>query len=49
MMTKLGVKVSKEDIEERLLEFDIDKDGTINFDEVRIPSINQNKSKGKKQ
>jgi len=33
VMTKLGVKVSKTDIEQRLLEFDIDKDGTIDFDE----------------
>ena len=34
MMSRLGVEVSKKDLEDRMLEFDHDKDGTIDFPEV---------------
>ena len=34
LMKKLGVEVSEQDIEDRILEFDKDKDGTIDFNEV---------------
>ena len=34
MMSRLGVEVSKQDLEDRMLEFDHDKDGTIDFPEV---------------
>ena len=33
MMNKLGVEVSKKELEHRMLEFDHDKDGTIDFPE----------------
>ena len=34
LMKKLGVEVSEQDLEDRILEFDKDKDGTIDFNEV---------------
>ena len=34
MMSRLGVEVSKQDLEDRMLEFDHDQDGTIVFPEV---------------
>eukprot|EP00091_Calanus_sinicus_P002782 TRINITY_DN12890_c0_g1_i1.p1 TRINITY_DN12890_c0_g1~~TRINITY_DN12890_c0_g1_i1.p1 ORF type:complete len:156 (-),score=47.93 TRINITY_DN12890_c0_g1_i1:54-521(-) len=33
MMSRLGVEVSKKDLEDRMLEFDYDKDGIIDFPE----------------
>ena len=34
VMGRLGVEVSKKDIEDRMLEFDLDKNGTIDYSEV---------------
>ena len=36
MMDSLGVEVSKQDIEDRMAEFDIDRNGTMDFAEVEI-------------
>ena len=35
LMKKLGVEVSEKDLEDRILEFDKDNDGTIDFNEVQ--------------
>ena len=35
LMKKLGVEVFEMDLEDRILEFDKDNDGTIDFNEVQ--------------